>query len=114
MASDVTNLETGDDIAEREGFLDAEKEKSAGGFNHPGRKVMVMLDGPYGGLKMDLRDYESVLLVAGGSGVTFALGAIEEALRVKERGRGPSRVEVAWVVRDMCKLSCGGWGLYQS
>ncbi len=76
-------------------------------MNHPGRKVMVMLDGPYGGLKLDLAEYESVLLVAGGSGVTFVLGAIEEALRVSEKGRGPRTVEVAWVVRDLCALySC--------
>ncbi|ORY32518.1 putative ferric reductase transmembrane component [Naematelia encephala] len=100
MASDVSTLETGDDIAEREGFLQMEKEGKAKGWDHPGKKVMVMIDGPYGGLKIDLGDYDSVLLVAGGSGITFVLGAIEEALRVRESGRGPSQIEVAWVVRD--------------
>ena len=61
-----------------------------------------MIDGPYGGLKMDLGEYGSVLIIAGGSGVTFALGAIEEVLRVKQRGCGPSKVDVVWAVKDIC------------
>ena len=118
MASDLKTIETGDDISEREGFLASEKRakeqgedsvgvgvggKQEGWFNHPGRKVAVMLDGPYGGLKMDLGDYDGVFMVAGGSGVTFVLGAIEEALRAREKGGGPSKVDVAWVVKDFCE-----------
>src|ERR1700761_813038 len=38
--------------------------------------VMVMLDGPYGGCSIDLGEYETVLLVAGGSGVTFTLALL--------------------------------------
>ncbi|WVR07160.1 hypothetical protein IAU60_004201 [Kwoniella sp. DSM 27419] len=75
------------------------------GPDHPGKRVQVMLDGPYGGLKVDLGSYENVLLVGGGSGITFVLGAIEEALRVRSGAttatRGPARVDVAWVVRDL-------------
>ena len=65
--------------------------------DHPGRKVLVTLDGPYGGLKLDVGAYQSALLVAGGSGVTFLLGSIEECLRVS----GPRTVEAVWVVRDL-------------
>lgn len=67
-----------------------------------GKQVTVMIDGPYGGLKLDLGEHESVLLVAGGSGVTFVLGAIEEALRLCSMGKGPRKVDVAWVVRESC------------
>lgn len=102
-------MEVGDDLEEKESFL-ANKAQSEGGVNadeegidHPGKRVQVMIDGPYGGLKMDLGQYESVLLVGGGSGITFILGSIEEALRVREKGRGPAKVDVAWIVKDLCK-----------
>jgi ferric-chelate reductase len=103
LARDVATLEEEEDAEEREKFIQDENEgkASVGGMEHPGKRVTVMIDGPYGGLKLDLGEYEAVLLVAGGSGITFVLGAIEEAIRVKEAGRGPSKVEVAWVVRDM-------------
>jgi ferric-chelate reductase len=100
-------LEEKEDAEEREKFLHSGRQGKVGftGMDHPGKKVIVTLDGPYGGLKLDLAEYESVLLVAGGSGITFVLGSIEEALRVKEAGQGPSSVEMAWVVRDMCESS---------
>ncbi|OJA18204.1 hypothetical protein AZE42_08880 [Rhizopogon vesiculosus] len=50
-------------------------EKSEGG---PSALVHVMLDGPYGGSSIDLGGYESVLLVAGGSGVAFTLGLLDD------------------------------------
>ncbi|KAG1787202.1 uncharacterized protein HD556DRAFT_1410680, partial [Suillus plorans] len=37
-----------------------------------------MLDGPYGGSSVDLGLYDSVFLVAGGSGVTFTLGLLDD------------------------------------
>lgn len=72
--------------------------------------VRVLLSGPYGGLKLDMASYGSVLLIAGGSGVTFMLGCIEECLTRKRElrtsgraGEGPRKVECVWVVRDMCE-----------
>jgi ferric-chelate reductase len=108
MARDFTPLEVGDDVEERQAFMQLDKEEtsSIGHMDHPGRKVTVMIDGPYGGLKMDLGRFECVLMVAGGSGITFVLGAVEEALRVIGQGAGPERVDVAWVVRDMCESVC--------
>ncbi|OXM82102.1 ferric-chelate reductase [Cryptococcus neoformans Bt63] len=110
LARDVKSLEVGDDLEEKESFL-ANKAQSEGGGNvdeegidHPGKRVQVMIDGPYGGLSMDLGQYESVLLVGGGSGITFILGSIEEALRVREKGREPAKVDVAWVVKDLCTI----------
>ncbi|KAJ9100909.1 hypothetical protein QFC20_005325 [Naganishia adeliensis] len=62
--------------------------------------VRVLLSGPYGGLKLDMASYGSVLLIAGGSGVTFMLGCIEECLTRKRElrtsgraGEGPRKVE---------------------
>lgn len=109
LARDVKSLEVGDDLEEKESFLAANnKARLSGGegmegMDHPGKRVQVMIDGPYGGLKMDLGQYESVLLVGGGSGITFILGSIEEALRVREKGKGPAKVDVAWIVKDLCK-----------
>ncbi|WWC89453.1 uncharacterized protein L201_004377 [Kwoniella dendrophila CBS 6074] len=113
LARDIKTIEVGDDdetIEERQKFLEREEkpDDSIDGLQHPGRKVQVMIDGPYGGLKIDLSQYENVLLVGGGSGITFILGAIEECLRVKTTAHnvvcGPSQVDVAWVVRDMSTI----------
>lgn len=100
MASD-RGLEYGDDYEKRIAFLAAEEDGSASLLDHPGRHVYVTIDGPYGGLKMDLGRYESVLTVAGGSGVTFLLGSIESALCATEAGRGPRAIRAAWVVREL-------------
>jgi ferric-chelate reductase len=68
--------------------------------------VHVMIDGPYGGCGLDLGEYENVLLVAGGAGVTFTLGLLDYLVgRVvrHQRGRGERtrRVEFAWAVRSL-------------
>lgn len=102
MAGDMS-LEEGDDYEEREAFIQESEERKGFGADHPGRRVTVMIDGPYGGLKMDMSAYETALIVAGGSGVTFLLGTIEEILTWRQKGQGPSKVNVAWVVRNMCK-----------
>ncbi|KAG6916256.1 hypothetical protein DXG01_007713 [Tephrocybe rancida] len=39
--------------------------------------VQVMFDGPYGGCSIDLAGCERVVLVAGGSGATFAIGCMD-------------------------------------
>ena len=40
--------------------------------------VLVMIDGPYDGCSLYLGEYESMLLVAGGSGLTFTLGLLDD------------------------------------
>ncbi|OCF36712.1 ferric-chelate reductase [Kwoniella heveanensis BCC8398] len=93
------------DRTEQEGLGEKLSGGSQVGLDHPGTRVQVMFDGPYGGLKLDLGEYENVLLVGGGSGITFILGSIEEALRVRAKGQGPRRVDVAWVVRDISTIT---------
>src|SRR5262245_3222321 len=55
-----------------------------------GVQMQVMLDGAYGGSSVDLGQYETILLIAGGSGVTFTLGLLDDivgrCMRLKRRG----------------------------
>lgn len=74
----------------------------SGGVGVP---VQVMLDGPYGGCSVDLGQYESVLLVAGGSGATFTLGLLDDivgrCLKLgRKDGEKTRRIEFAWCVRS--------------
>ncbi|KAF9241279.1 iron reductase [Melanogaster broomeanus] len=58
--------------------------------------IQVMLDGPYGGSSVDLGQFESALLVAGGAGVTFTLGPSR-----RHRGQMPdAKIEFAWCIRS--------------
>ena len=70
-----------------------------------GVPVQVMIDGPYGGCSIDLGEYESVLLLSGGSGVTFTLGMLDDIVgRVVKLGRKggerTKRIEFAWCIRS--------------
>lgn len=74
----------------------------------PGVPAQVMIDGPYGGSGIDIGEFERVLLVAGGSGVTFTLGLLDDIVGrcVKLGRRGGERtrsIEFAWCIRSYCK-----------
>ena len=77
--------------------------------------VMVMLDGPYGGCSIDLGEYETVLLVAGGSGVTFTLALLDDLVgRIVSLGRiggeRTRRIEFAWCIRSFGTVPfSSGW-----
>ena len=67
--------------------------------------VHVMIDGAYGGCSIDLGEYESVLLVAGGSGATFTLGMLDDIVARcvklgRKNGERTKRVEFAWCIRS--------------
>ena len=69
------------------------------------KRVMVMIDGPYGGMSFDLGRYENVLLFAGGAGVTFTMGVLDDIIgrivRLKRRdGERTRRIEFAWCVKS--------------
>ena len=74
--------------------------------HEPGpKRVMVMIDGPYGGLSFDLGQYEHVLLFAGGAGITFTMGVLDDIvgriIRLKRRnGERTRRIEFAWCVKS--------------
>lgn len=69
--------------------------------------IQVMIDGPYGGCSIDLGDYESVLLVAGGSGATFSIGMLDDIVKrcagVRKGGEKTKRVEFVWCVKSFGK-----------
>ncbi|KIM37682.1 hypothetical protein M413DRAFT_448216 [Hebeloma cylindrosporum] len=67
--------------------------------------VQVMVDGPYGGCSVDLGGYETVVLIAGGSGITFTLGLLDDIVgrcvrKGRENGERTRRIEFAWCVRS--------------
>ncbi|GJJ09433.1 hypothetical protein Clacol_003655 [Clathrus columnatus] len=73
-------------------------------------RVNVMLDGPYGGSSIDLGDYENALLVAGGSGITFTLGLLDDIVgRVvnmkRKAGEKTKRIDFAWCIKSYGSIS---------
>ena len=71
--------------------------------------VHVMIDGPYGGCSVDLGEYESVLLVAGGSGATFTVGVLDDIVARcvkagRKGGERTRRIEFVWCVRSFGEL----------
>ncbi|VDB95683.1 unnamed protein product [Peniophora sp. CBMAI 1063] len=70
-----------------------------------GAEIQVALDGPYGGLSIDLGEYESALLVAGGAGMSAIVGVLDDivgrVVRLGRRGGEKTRrVQVVWCVRS--------------
>ncbi|CAG7848050.1 SubName: Full=Related to ferric reductase (Metalloreductase) {ECO:0000313/EMBL:CCA71821.1} [Serendipita indica DSM 11827] len=71
----------------------------------PEQQITVMLDGPYGGISFDLGTYEHVLLVAGGAGITFTLGVLDDLVgRIVRLGRPygerTNKIELAWCIKS--------------
>ncbi|KAM0754611.1 hypothetical protein T439DRAFT_309389 [Meredithblackwellia eburnea MCA 4105] len=63
--------------------------------------MLALVEGPYGGVGRYVSlDEENVLLVAGGSGMSFVIGLLDEVVgrRVREGKQG--RIEVVWAVRE--------------
>lgn len=69
------------------------------------KNVMVMIDGPYGGISFDLGRYDSVFLVAGGAGVTFTMGVLDDLVgrivrRKRRDGEKTTKIEFAWCIKS--------------
>jgi ferric-chelate reductase len=72
--------------------------------------VQVLIDGPYGGSSVDLGDYETVLLISGGSGITFALGLLDDIVgrcirKGRKNGEKTKRIELSWCIRSFGAFS---------
>lgn len=65
--------------------------------------MLAVVEGPYEGLGYEEMGQENVLLVAGGSGMSFVLGVLDECVgqRIKS-GRG-GKIEVVWAIRARCE-----------
>ncbi|KAF8587338.1 iron reductase [Ramaria rubella] len=73
-------------------------------------RMSVMMDGPYGGSTVDIGEYESALLISGGSGATFTLGLLDDIVgRVvnakRKGGERTKRVEFAWCIKSFGSIS---------
>lgn len=67
--------------------------------------VPVLIDGPYGGVEGDLTLYEHVILIAGGTGITFVKPVLEWLLlQMQYTTTRTSTIEVVWSVRSAGEL----------
>ncbi|KAI0633332.1 ferric reductase NAD binding domain-containing protein [Trametes polyzona] len=66
----------------------------------------VLLDGPYGGAEGDLKAYDRVLFLAGGSGITFVVPLLLDIVHNFDKERTMCRtVHLVWAVRTPDALS---------
>ena len=71
----------------------------------------VLIDGPYGGKQADFSAFDSVLLIAGSTGVTFILSLLHGLCSAAKEADGKmplKRVHVVWAVKE---LVCLDWAL---
>jgi len=68
----------------------------------PAREVRVIVEGPYSGPGYTLYTaYSGAVLVAGGSGISYAMSVLDDMLQKHARGKSHVRViEVIWTVMD--------------
>ncbi|KAG5732756.1 Ferric reductase transmembrane component 1 [Termitomyces sp. T112] len=74
--------------------------------------VHVLFDGPYGGCSIDLWTFDRVLLVAGGSGATFAIGCMDALVALCARPPPPGlhaprtrKIHFVWCMRSFGYLN---------
>ncbi len=68
--------------------------------NSASPSVHAILDGPYG-QPSSLLFHETVVLVAGGSGITYALSALLEIVRSAREGKAKTKkVVLVWMVKQ--------------
>ncbi|KAH0828641.1 ferric reductase like transmembrane component-domain-containing protein [Lanmaoa asiatica] len=70
----------------------------------PDRRVKVMVEGPYGGVgDTAIPSYSAAMFVVGGSGVTFALSAVQDLVLAGDRSR-TEVIEVIWSITNPAAL----------
>ncbi|KAJ7267459.1 hypothetical protein C8J57DRAFT_1436005 [Mycena rebaudengoi] len=80
----------------------------SGGYTEAGvgRNVRIVLEGPYGGPGHAMfASYSAAVFVAGGSGISFALAAMQELIDKDLRGQARVKlIELVWTVQDPAAL----------
>ncbi|KAK4705430.1 hypothetical protein P7C70_g764, partial [Phenoliferia sp. Uapishka_3] len=68
--------------------------------------MLALVEGPYGGIGPYREvDEENVLLVAGGSGMGFTLGILDELVGRRVNSRTGGKIEVVWAVRERSHIT---------
>ncbi|KAK7041554.1 hypothetical protein VNI00_009141 [Paramarasmius palmivorus] len=62
--------------------------------------IPVFLDGPFGGVHNDLSIYEHVVLIAGGTGITFAMPVLQDLIGKMKTDCVCKSIQVLWSVRE--------------
>lgn len=70
-----------------------------------GRDVTVIVEGPYGGVGHTMMSsYSGALFIVGGSGVSFALSAVQDLIRAGG-GSHIKIIDIVWCIQDPASLS---------
>lgn len=85
-------------VSSRGGFTRDLYEYAA---NNPGARLRASVDGPYG-KRVDATAYDTVVMIAGGSGASYPVGLALEMQRRATLG-AHQRVVLVWAVRDYSK-----------
>jgi predicted ferric reductase len=67
-------------------------------------KVNILIEGPYGKLAVDINDtnrYKTVVLIAGGIGVTPLMSVANDLLQQVQTGREMKKIQFVWTVRSL-------------
>lgn len=82
-------------VSSRSGFT---RDLHDHAVKHPGAPLRGSVDGPYG-RRADLAPYDTVVMIAGGSGASYPLGIVHD---MEQRGGldPRQRIVFVWVVRD--------------
>lgn len=67
---------------------------------HPVKRIKLLVEGPYG-LTVDLKDFGTIILVVGGSGVACAIAHLAHLAKLAKEGTlKVQRVILVWSVKD--------------
>lgn len=86
-------------------LFDLAKRREYGEVGGLDRDVRVLIEGPYGGPGHTVyASFSGALVVAGGSGITFALGMVQDLLQKDREGKSRLKcIELVWSVQDPSK-----------
>lgn len=70
---------------------------------NPGARLQASLDGPYGTMPTAGK-FEKVILIAGGSGITFTLGVAVDLLQ-SAASNATKEVTFVWIVKEKGMLT---------
>ncbi|KAI0339262.1 hypothetical protein BDW22DRAFT_613990 [Trametopsis cervina] len=83
-------------------LFDLAKQREYGEVGGLDRDVRILVEGPYGGPGHTVyTSFSGALVVAGGSGITFALGMVQDLLQRDREGKSRLKcIELVWSVQD--------------